>query len=235
MPHTIKFYPNQLVNVMITYQSSGDTNPWPCSEITEQIINTTGPMKYIGIDIMIEKVINRSKMGWSAYKVILPSDMIEKKVAENIRSLDPSKILDSITTWKIDPDTNIEHVAVTYIINYNVFTSLHKIFKVSELVERFRILTDECLLNDLEFMQEEIVTIKINMNLMKQKGELSRFAFYENLINNKLHTMFQFSSKDEYDTYIAKITTLIKSDKIQKLCSDEIESLHQIIHENSSI
>ncbi|VBB17798.1 hypothetical protein YASMINEVIRUS_261 [Yasminevirus sp. GU-2018] len=235
---TVKFRPNQQVSIVIVYESTEPERSqgkkvdldvdWSTTLATISMRNFTD------IGIIIEKVINRARMGWTTYQVVLPNTTVKQSVAERIRMLDASKILDTTTTGGLDPQTQTRRVAVTHTINYTTFREVCKEFKVTELVDRFVPMTDECLLRDLEFMQEEVVTVKIQMNLMKQKGETSRLAFYEDLIGNRPHIMFQLPTKEDYDAYIAKITSLVKSDKVQKLCKNELESLRQTINDHAS-
>lgn len=216
-PTIVKFHPEQQVNVHITLNK----------DFVSSDINSINTNDIAHIDIIIEKAINRFNFGWDTYRVVLPEQITFDEILCSIMSV--------IDKLKHHVSSQLQQMTITYVMNYAMFKSLFKTFKVTLIEDKFCPMTDECLMKDLEFMQEEIVTIKIQINLMKQKGETERVAFYEDLIENKLHVMFQLPSKKDYDDYISKITSLTKSEKIKTLYKNEFEILHKTIHEHTQL
>jgi hypothetical protein len=98
---------------------------------------------------------------------------------------------------------------IRFATKYTDFKKHFKIVYAHELNELSTPLTDDDLIEDLDFMKREIVTCQINMNILKQKGDMDKFSFYENLINNQQHIMFQVHTAEQYAEYLDKIAKLL--------------------------
>lgn len=115
--------------------------------------------------------------------------------------------------WKISND----HLTISYrsgdkicfTTKYKEFKRYFKIVCAHELSNLSIPLTDKDLLDDLDFMKSEIVTCQINMNVLKQKGDMDKFTFYDNMINNQQHVMFQVPTAEQYALYLDKIGKLL--------------------------
>ena len=142
------------------------------------------------VRFVLGPIINRVKCGWSTYDIILhPNVQLDQKLAPFDKLPVDNKI--SFETFK-------KH-----------FTGFHAV----EIQDKFTPLTEDDLLNDLDFIHDEVAKIQILMNTMKQKGEIERYNFYNDLIGTKMYKMFQFPTKDEFDTYINKIRYITEQDK----------------------
>lgn len=172
-------------------------------------LNITSEIVHINVEL--GPIINRSKCGWSTYQLIVPEHIDVFKIFNPIYDID--KIITN-KIYKIDLD-------------YQSFKSHIKEFKARELADRFYPASDNDLLDDLDFINDEITHIKIQMNLMKQKNEIDEYNFYENLLHNNTHLIFQLPSKEAYDRYIDKII------KIRKIHFQE--QFNQKIREIASI
>lgn len=148
-------------------------------------------------DILFEigPIINRAKYGWSTYNLVLSSDI----------SLD-HKVSLLNDRWFSGSMGNL-------IIDYNLFKKYFPRFQVTEIQDRFYPLTEEDMLNDLDFMKDEITKIQIQMNIMKQKGENERYDFYSDLTSINMYKMFRFPNKEEFDLYVNKIRIITERDK----------------------
>src|SRR5579872_6777993 len=98
-------------------------------------------------------------------------------------------------------------------ISYKMLKSNFKISHATELEFLRESMTNQDLLDDLDFMKDEIVKCQINMNLLKQKNDHKNYEFYDQLINYKQHIMFQVPTLQEYSAYLDKISKLIVDNK----------------------
>lgn len=241
MKNTIKFHQGQHVDITMIYRINYIepivTNIF-CASDSKSLIDildddwkqtmTIMTMRNLTrINITINNVINRKKYGRSMYDVILPNDVTIKTVCKKLRILDRSKILKNTTAYFFDPNKMDQKIISTYSIAYSTFKELYGTFRVSERDDFFIPLTDDCALDDLEFIQNEFVTVKIQMNLMKQKGDTKRLKFYNDLISNRPHIMFQLPTKEDYENYITKIYSLIDENEVQQFYKNEIYRLQQ--------
>lgn len=159
-------------------------------------------------NVELGPIINRMKQGWSIYQLVIPDHI------DLIKIFSPIHDIPKIFTKKMH---KIE-------MDYQSFKSYVKDFKARELIDRFIPASDEDLLNDLNFIDDEITHVKIQMNLMEQKKEISEYNFYYKLLHENTHLMFQLSSKELYNKYIDKIIKIKKehfheefNQKIQKI------------------
>jgi hypothetical protein len=98
-------------------------------------------------------------------------------------------------------------------ISYKMLKDNFKISHATEL-EFLRVpMTNQDLMDDLDFMKDEIIKCQINMNLLKQKNDQKKYDFYNQLINHKQHIMFQVPTLQEYSIYLDKISKLIVDNK----------------------
>ena len=99
------------------------------------------------------------------------------------------------------------NILVQFDIN---FKKLKKYFNISHASEiHANSMTDNELLDDLDFMNDEIIKFKIKMNILEQQNEHSKLNFYKDLLNDKQYIMFQIPSANEYMEYLDKISTLL--------------------------
>jgi hypothetical protein len=196
---SIKFRPNENVVLEFTYDDSDADD------------NTTHSIS--SVKALIGPVINRPKHGWSIYSV----KMSDQQTIDEIRSK-CYELIPSLKEMKLD----------RYMMDYSTFKKNFKIEHVSEVSEHFQALTDQDLLNDLDFIKGEIDRIRINMNKLEQTGAIKRLEFFTDLVTKKQHTMFQFNSHEEYESYIDKIAKLIDKDEIDKALAESIKNVDAI-------
>jgi hypothetical protein len=146
------------------------------------------------ISFEIGPIINRPKYGWSTYNLILSPDI----------SLDQKKSL-------ID-ERLFNNMIDILVIRYELFKKHFIRFQAIEIQDKFTPLSEEDLLNDVDFMRDEVAKIQIQMNVMKQKGEIERYQFYNDLISINMYKMFQFPNKNEFEEYIDKIRLITERD-----------------------
>lgn len=165
------------------------------------------------ITFEIGPIINRIKNGWSTYSLILPNDT---SIDQKLSLLDSSIMI---------------HKPNLLIISYELFKNTFKTFQATELQDKFISLSENDLLDDLDFMHDETTKIQILMNVMKQKGETERYDFYNDLISVNIHKMFQFPSKEDYDRYIDKIRQITEKDKeeIYNKRVNEIKEIEKLV------
>ena len=101
-----------------------------------------------------------------------------------------------------------------FTINYKEFKKYFKITYARELTNLGSLMSDDELISDLDFMKNEIVTCQINMNILKQKGDMIKYAFYDNMINNQQHLMFQIPTTVQYAAYLDKIANLLDKNDV---------------------
>jgi len=196
----MKFHPNSLVTIKLE---------------PEKLVIKIGP------------IINRVKCCFEFYSVVLTEttnnyDYILKTLNTINSTNDSNKSNDS----NISNDSNTTEISTCY----KKFKELFQIDHVTLLESESITLTNQDLLNDLDFIKDEIIKCKIHMNTLKQKNELNLYNFYNDLVNNRQHEMFQFLSKNDYDNYLDKIAKIIEIEFPKDCENDNIANV-QIISE----
>lgn len=123
-------------------------------------------------------------------------------------SVDENPDFQKISKEHFTESYNSEH-EIRFTTKYKEFKKYFKIVCARELNDLSTPLSDQDLINDLDFMKSEIVTCQINMNLLKQKGDMTKYAFYDNMINKQQHLMFQVPTPEQYASYLDKIAKLL--------------------------
>lgn len=112
---------------------------------------------------------------------------------------------------------------VHYKTKYKEFRKYFKIVCVEKINDATISLTDVDMINDLDFMQSEIITCMMHMDLLKQRcnisrnvneslentSDMKRYNFYDNMINKQQHLMFQISTAEQYVEYLNKIAKIL--------------------------
>jgi len=150
------------------------------------------------IHFEIGPIINRSRSGWSTYNLIPhPDTTLDQKIS----------LLNKCGF------NDIMNMIDIFAIKYKLFKIHITSFQAIEIQDKFTPLTEDDLLNDLDFMHDEVAKIQIEMNIMKQKGEIERYNFYNDLISINMYKMFQFPNKEEFNTYVDNIRSITERDK----------------------
>lgn len=136
------------------------------------------------INIVIGPVVNRMNCCFCFYKIVLSDDDTKRCV----------KMYNDDATF-----------------SYKDFKKKFKIDHVAMMEADSLPMTNQDMLNDLDFIKNEITNCKIKMNSLKQEGDMMMYNFYNNLIRNKQYEMFQFQSKETYHQYLDKISEIIDS------------------------
>lgn len=161
-------------------------------------------IKLIDLNPIIEigPVFNRDLCGWSLYSV--DTNSIKNEISLFLEN----QTLDSNFNQTLDSDKfkdfSDAHHPILIKSDYRTFKNYFKLFKVRELHDRFYPATEQDLLDDLEFMHDEIANIKSRLNLINSDENRS---FYNNLLNNP-HLIFSFKSLDNYNAYVLKLTEI---------------------------
>lgn len=155
-------------------------------------------IKLIDLNPIIEigPVFNRDLCGWSLYSVDTNSIKNEISLFLENQTLDSDKF----------KDFSDAHHPILIKSDYRTFKNYFKLFKVRELHDRFYPATEQDLLDDLEFMHDEIANIKSRLILINT-DEHEKLSFYNNLLNNP-HLIFSFKSLDNYNAYVLKLTEI---------------------------
>lgn len=155
--------------------------------ITHQFSDDVDVNGDVNVDIEIGPIINRVRCGWSTYCPITSEhDNIINAFRDRISSSSTSRI----------------------VIEYREFKTIIKEFKAVELLDRFRPFSIEDMRDDLDFIKDELTHVKIQMNIMKQKNEIEKYNFYENLVEKNTHLMFGLPSKEKYFTYMKNLSEI---------------------------
>ena len=96
-----------------------------------------------------------------------------------------------------------------------------------------RQMTKDDYINDLTFMNDEIIKCKNAINRYKQLERNDLVSRYTNLINNEQHKMFQVNTKKEFDSYLDYIESLIVNN--EKKIMEKVSLNMVSIWENDSI
>jgi hypothetical protein len=96
-----------------------------------------------------------------------------------------------------------------------------------------RQMTKDDYINDLTFMNDEIIKCKNAINIYKQLERNDLVNRYTNLINNEQHKMFQVNTKKEFDNYLDYIESLIVDN--EKKIMEKVSLNMVSIWENASI
>ena len=88
---------------------------------------------------------------------------------------------------------------------YREIKDMIKIREVKALKDKDSQLSRDDIMEDLGFIQDELLKCEQIMNLWKERNVAEKFGFYYNLIFNETHKMFGFSSKEVYDKYLDEI------------------------------
>jgi hypothetical protein len=143
------------------------------------------------LSIIIEPIIDRASRCWVQYSINIDNTFNEIK-----------KVLNT-------SDNKI-------IILYGVFKKLFCINYVSKLNYERKMTYDDYM-KDLDFMKDEILKCKNAIIKYKHIGNDNMVTRYENLINNEQHKMFQVNTKDEFDSYLDYIDSLIVKNEKNKM------------------
>jgi len=210
LPSTIIFTLEKMKNVMnehilfqIRYiQYTYMSVKFRATDLVTAIIKLDDMSNIIDVQFEIGPIINRSKKGWSIYE-LLPSinNTLERK---------------------------IEFVnLVNHHLNYSIFRNHFVKLEAKEITDKFILLSEDDLLDDLDFMHDEITKIRIQMNIMKQEGQTERYNFYDGLINNNIHRMFGFANRDSFDSYIQTIRSITERDQ-QMIRDQRVQEINDI-------
>ena len=96
-----------------------------------------------------------------------------------------------------------------------------------------RQMTKDDYINDLTFMNDEIIKCKNAINRYKQLERNDLVRRYTNLINNEQHKMFQVNTKKNFDSYLDYIESLIVDN--EKKIMEKVSLNMVSIWENASI
>ena len=135
-----------------------------------------------------------------------------------------------------------DYFTQSYISNHEVhFTTKYKVFKkyfkityARELPELLLQLSDQDLVDDLDFMKSEIINCQINMNVHKQNGNMMKYAFYDDIINKHQHIMFQIPTNNQYMLYLDKIS-LILDQNIDIMLNKEKQIMNDVMDISNNI
>ena len=210
LPSTIIFTLEKMKNVMnehilfqIRYiQYTYMSVKFRATDLVTAIIKLDDMSNIIDVQFEIGPIINRSKKGWSIYE-LLPSinNTLERK---------------------------IEFVnLVNHHLNYSIFRNHFVKLEAKEITDKFILLSEDDLLDDLDFMHDEITKIRIQMNIMKQEGQTERYNFYDGLINNNIHRLFGFANRDSFDSYIQTIRSITERDQ-QMIRDQRVQEINDI-------
>jgi phosphate-selective porin len=158
------------------------------------ILKNDNTMEYI--EIIIGPIIDRVNLMKINYQITVENDTEIKNISKN----------NFETVYKIETDTKIVS-EIKYKTKYREFKNHFKIIYVNEKDKV--LMSNQDMIDDLDFIKNELITCQINMNLLKQKGETEKLHFYENLINYEQHRMFQIPSADMYNEYLDKIAKIL--------------------------
>lgn len=165
------------------------------------IITFDNTSNIIDVQFEIGPIINRSKRGWSIYELLpLTNNTLEQKIAL---------------------------IPTDHTLNYGMFKNHFEKLEAREISNRFILLSESDLLDDIDFMHDEIAKIRIQMNIMKQEGQTERYDFYDDLINNNIHRMFGFVDRDEFDSYVETIRLITERDQ-QIMRDQRIQEINDI-------
>lgn len=172
----------------------------PTDKIKLIVMYQNQAVDYTVSDVQFEigPIINRSRGGWSTYNLIPhPDTTLDQKIS-------------LLNKYGFNDIMNMIDI---FDIKYKLFKNHFTSFQAIEIQDKFTPLTEDDLLNDLDFMHDEVAKIQIEMNIMKQKGEIERYNFYNDLISINMYKMFQFPNKEEFNTYVDNIRSITERDK----------------------
>ena len=132
--------------------------------------------------IIAGPIINRNKRVWEHYEMFLDKDSL-----------------------------SLEDIGYTHGIE--IVTSFGELIKLGCKINHIKLLpeeskvklSDQDLVDDLEFMQKEIDKCDKMVKKYKDLGDDKKSEFYFNLVNVNTHTMFQLKSEEEYFEYIKHV------------------------------
>ncbi len=97
----------------------------------------------------------------------------------------------------------------TYKTIYKKFRNLFEIDHATKMNENTIPMTNQNLLDDLDFMNNEIIKCKIAMNNFYQNSDMTKYNAYRQMIYTDTHKMFELESPEEYNNYLDHISKLI--------------------------
>jgi hypothetical protein len=132
--------------------------------------------------------------------------------------------------------SNSDGLLDRYTDNMTTYREFKKHYKITSAhkLDLDEPLTNEELLDDLDFIKNEIVNCRITLNLHLQKGDMKKFTFYNNLLNSQQHSIFHLPSADHYMEYLNKIAKLIDKDPMDvidnnKKLMDQVINMSEVV------
>ena len=178
--------------------------------------------------IIVGPVINRSKLYGEYYQLIIDSnyeslfsrDICEKNFIlfhdlSQSQSQGQDQVQDGVKSECGDMVQSLDYnPMIRFKTIYKTFRNLFEIDHVKMMTDKITPMSDQDLLDDLDFMNNEIIKCKIAMNIFYQKSDMIKYNAYRQLIYTDTHKMFQLQSPDEYNNYLDHISLLIKGSSI---------------------
>ena len=159
--------------------------------------------------IYIGPIINRLTLSWNFYKIGLDI-IINKNTFDILHEKE---------------EVNRQDDCKEYIIKYKDFTKNIKISYVELINDMTYKMTNNDLLDDLDFMKSEIVKCRISMNKFKLLNEIDKYNTYDKMINHEQYKMFQLPSSEDFDKYLDTISSLLDKETIEE---NEKENMNYI-------
>ena len=159
------------------------------------------------LSITTERLIDRNCRCWTKYSINIDNDFNEIK---NI----------------------LNKTEEQFEILYCEFKMFFKINYITKLNDDCKMIKDDYI-NDLKFMNDEIMKCKNAINKYKQHNRNDLVIKYTNLINNEQHKMFQVNTNKEFDSYLDYIENLIVTNEKEIMNNVSLNTVS--IWENSSI
>lgn len=153
--------------------------------------------KLNGIEIIVGPILDRNNRVWKKY-------IIYTKIKY--------KFEDLVKKYKTSFDDNN-----IIVIKYSEFKRVLKIDYIKEINNFKIIMSEQDYLNDLKFMNDELIKCKNNEKRYRENGNNNLAKFYYNLINKNQYRMFQFNDKETYNKYLKHIDDIIKEKQKEKI------------------
>ncbi len=185
-----------------------------------------------GYTIIIGPIINRYYLCWSHYQVFVKDYCNNEDLKKRLQKL----TINTCSSESLESVESVESVDLMnqFIINYNESKKIFSIDYVTELLDYRTMLTNEDLMNDLDYMKNEIIGRQILMNKFKQQNNNDAYTKYYQMIYHEPHKLFQFLSHIEYTKYLDIIDNIITKQNDENKTNEVIfDHMYDLINDSN--
>lgn len=124
---------------------------------------------------------------------------------------------------------HIMNTKYIYKTNYNTFKKYFKISHLEKINNMCKTLSEQELLDDLDFIKSQFKKYRIIMEKNKDIN-IEKYNMINHMLSHEQYKMFQLSSNDQFEKYLDEITKIIEKQKLIKNeeIKEDVEAIIEI-------